>query len=252
MAKPDWRAVGAAAVTPTFQVNGAYLAMLIGVVGTTIAPWMQFYLQASIVEKGVKPADYRYCRWDIVIGSITVNVVAAAIIISCAAAIFHSANPVAIETADQAARALEPLAGSWATMLFAFGLLNASLFAASILPLATSYTVCEAMGWETGIDRGWGEARAFYVLYTAMIVIGFAVVLFPRVPLIPIMLVSQIINGLLLPVVLVFMIILVNRRDLMGPQVNSPAFNVIAWVTTAAMIALNAGLVFFTVKSFFT
>jgi Mn2+/Fe2+ NRAMP family transporter len=230
-----------ATLTPTFETSGSYVAMLIGVVGTTIAPWMQFYLQSAVVEKGIKPEHYAHSRLDVVVGCIITDVVAFFIIVACAATIFPKG--IAVETADQAAVALGPLAGRHASWLFAFGLFNASFFAATILPLATAYYVCEAFGWESGIDKKWSEARQFYWLYTAIVVLGALVVLIPGLPLLQIMLVSQVVNGILLPFILIFMLLLINNPKLMGPHVNGRWFNGVAWVTTVVMIGLTLYLV---------
>jgi Mn2+/Fe2+ NRAMP family transporter len=241
LAKPDWGEVALAAVTPHFEASGAYVAMLIGLVGTTIAPWMQFYQQAAVVEKGIAVEELRFTRIDVVLGCIVTGVVAYSIVLACAATL-HRAG-VKVETADQAAMALAPLAGRYASWLFAFGLFNASLFAAAILPLSTAYYVTESFGWESGIDKKWGEARQFYWLFTGMVVLGAAVVLLPRLPLVQIMLVSQIVNGILLPFILIFMLRLANDVKLMGPFRNRRWFNAIAWGTSAVMIALTAYLV---------
>jgi len=240
-AKPDWGEIGTALVVPRFHSDAAYVGMLIGMVGTTIAPWMQFYLQSAVVEKGIKPEHYGLSRLDVVAGCVVTDVVAFAIVVACAATL-HPAG-VHVETAGQAAMALEPLAGKYATWLFAFGLFNASFFAAAILPLSTSYYVCEAFGWESGVDRKYGEAKQFYWLYTSILVIGALVVLRPGLPLVPIMLVSQIVNGVLLPFILVFMLVLINKRKLMGEWVNGRWFNGVAWATTITMILLTVYLV---------
>jgi Mn2+/Fe2+ NRAMP family transporter len=245
-AKPDWGEIGTALVVPRLHADGAYVAMLIGMVGTTIAPWMQFYLQAAVVEKGIKPEQYGMSRLDVIAGCIVTDVVAFAIVVACAATL-HGAG-VQVETAGQAAMALEPLAGRHASWLFAFGLFNASFFAAAILPLSTAYYVCEAFGWESGVDRKYGEARQFYWLYTSILVIGAAVVLWPRLPLVPIMLVSQVLNGMLLPFILVFMLVLINREKLMGTWRNGRWFNGVAWTLTVVMILLTAYLVAISVR----
>jgi Mn2+/Fe2+ NRAMP family transporter len=245
-AKPDWGEIGTALVVPHLHSDGAYIAMLIGMVGTTIAPWMQFYLQAAVVEKGIKPEQYGMSRLDVIAGCVVTDVVAFAIVVACAATL-HVAG-VQVETAGQAAMALEPLAGRYASWLFAFGLFNASFFAAAILPLSTAYYVCEAFGWESGVDRKYGQARQFYWLYTSILVIGAAVVLWPRLPLVPIMLVSQVLNGMLLPFILVFMLLLINKEKLMGPWRNGRWFNGVAWATTVVMIALTAWLVAISVR----
>jgi len=241
MAKPDWGEVALASVTPHFAADGAYVAMLVGLVGTTIAPWMQFYQQAAVVEKGIAVENLRLARIDVVLGCIVTDVVAFSIVLACAATLHKQG--VSVTTADQAAMALAPLAGRYASWLFAFGLFNASLFAAAILPLTTAYHVTESFGWESGIDRKWGEARQFYWLFTGMVAVGALVVLLPRLPLVRIMLVSQIVNGALLPFVLVFMLRLANDPKLMGQHRNPRWFNLIAWTTTAVMISLTAWLV---------
>ncbi|HQR30499.1 MAG TPA: Nramp family divalent metal transporter [Anaeromyxobacteraceae bacterium] len=241
LAKPDWGEVALAAVTPYFESNGPFVAMLIGLVGTTIAPWMQFYQQAAVVEKRIDVDELRYTRIDVVLGCIVTDIVAFSIVMACAATLHKQG--VEIHTADQAALALAPLAGKYASWLFAFGLFNASLFAAAILPLSTAYFVTESFGWESGLDRKWGEARQFYWLFTGIVVVGAAVVLVPRLPLIRIMLVSQIVNGVLLPFVLVYMLRLANDEKLMGVHRNGRWFNLVAWTTTVVMIALTAYLV---------
>ncbi|MBP1723638.1 MAG: nramp family metal ion transport protein [Deltaproteobacteria bacterium] len=242
MVKPDWADITSAFLTPTIEFTPQYLTLAVGVVGTTIAPWMQFYLQSSVVDKGLKPEDYQYARMDVVFGSIIVNIVAFFIILLCAVTIHQSG--VQIETAKDAALALAPLAGKYCTWLFAFGLLNASLFAASILPLSTAYTICEAFGWESSVNRKFAEAPQFYGLYSIMIILGAAVILFPDLPLIPIMFYSQVINGVLLPVILIFMLILVNDRKIMGKFSNGWALNLISFSTIAVLIILSGSMVF--------
>ena len=211
--------------------------MLIGVVGTTIAPWMQFYQQASVVEKGVKLSEYKYSKLDTVIGGFVVNIVAFFIIVVCAATLFKQG--IRVETAKDAALALKPLAGNYCYLLFAFGLFNASLFAASILPLSTAYSVCEGMGWDTGVNKRFKEAPHFYSLYAGIIIISAAIMLLPNVPLIHIMLISQVANGILLPFVLIFMVLLVNNKRLMGDYVNSKFDNLVCWTVVTVMIILS-------------
>jgi NRAMP (natural resistance-associated macrophage protein)-like metal ion transporter len=237
LAQPPWGEVLRRMVVPEWSMRPAYLVMLIGIVGTTIAPWMQFYLQSAVVEKGVRLADYRYSRLDVIVGSVIAVVVAMFIMVACAATLH--ARGVGIQTAQDAALALEPLAGVYCAGLFAFGLFNASLFAASVLPLSTAYYVCEGLGWETGIDKKFREAPQFFGLYTALIVLGAAMILIPEFPLLAVMYWSQVVNGVLLPFVLIFMLLLVNRPDLMGSYVNSRLFNVIAWGTSAIVIVLT-------------
>jgi Mn2+/Fe2+ NRAMP family transporter len=246
LAHPDWRAAAISTVRRPagFTINNhEYLYMVIGLVGTTIAPWMQFYLQASIVEKGITPRQYRASRWDVIVGCVFTDVVAWFIIVACAATLYaHGRHDIA-DAAD-AAQALRPLAGEYAYLLFAAGLFNASLFAASILPISTAYAVCEGIGLESGLDKRFDEAPAFYWLYTVLIVAGAGVLLIPRFPLVRIMILSQVVNGVVLPFVLIFMLRLVNNRELMGDHVNSRAYNVVAWGTTGAMIALTLAMVF--------
>ncbi len=241
LAKPAWiEAVEATVKPPQMSAfrQSSYLYMVIGVVGTTIAPWMQFYLQSSIVEKGVTRRQYKTSQLDVILGCIFTDVVAWFIIVACAATLYlHGSRD--IRDAADAAQSLRPLAGDWAYILFALGLFNASLFAASILPLSTAYTVCEGLGLESGVERKFSEAPAFYWLYTALIVAGGAVVLIPGLPLIKIAVFSQVVNGAVLPFVLFFMLLLINKTELMGEFVNKRTFNIIAWATTVIMIGLT-------------
>jgi len=240
-AHPLWKeATIATFVPPNLHAfrDQAYLYMVIGVVGTTIAPWMQFYLQASIVEKGVTRRHYKASMLDVISGCVFTDVVAWFIIVACAATLWIHGYRNITYAAD-AASALKPLAGQYAYILFAVGLFNASLFAASILPLSTAYTVCEGLGFESGVGRKFGEAPFFYWLYTALIVAGGAIVLFPGLPLVKIAVLSQVVNGIVLPFVLIFMLLLINKKDLMGEYVNKPLFNAVAWATTVIMIVLT-------------
>jgi NRAMP (natural resistance-associated macrophage protein)-like metal ion transporter len=241
MGKPDWNEIGSAFVTPTFNFSPPFLTMVIGVIGTTIAPWMQFYLQSSVVDKGLKTEDYKYTRLDVIVGSFTVNIVAFFIIMLCAVTLFQ--NGIKIETAKDAALALAPLAGKYCSLLFAFGLLNASLFAASILPLSTAYTICEAFGWESSVDRKFTEAPQFYGMYFLMIFLGAGIILLPEIPLIAIMFYSQVINGILLPFILIAMLLLINDRRVMGEYVNGPVMNIISWLTVFILIFISGALV---------
>lgn len=242
MASPPWAQVLTETVRPTFSMKPSYLMMVIGVVGTTIAPWMQFYLQSAVVEKNLKVEDYKASRWDVIVGCLMTDVVAFFIIVACGATLY--AHGIKINDAADAAKALEPLAGKYGSTLFAIGLANASLFAASILPLATAYYVCEGMGWEAGIDHNFKSAPQFMWLYTGLIAIGALVILIPDAPLIAIMLVSQVVNGVMLPFVLIFMLLLVNNKELMGEYVNTKTFNRIAWTTVIVMVVLTLALVF--------
>src|SRR5712671_4043870 len=243
LAKPDWLLAAKDTVIPSIQFNGGYLLMLTALVGTTIAPWQFFYLQAGFVEKRVARRQYAQARADVMVGSVSCMVIVFFIIV-CTAATLHATGHYYINDASEAAQSLVPLAGKWAGLLFAFGLLNASLFAASILPLSTAHVICEGMGFEAGIDHKFNDAPIFYGLYTGMIAVGAAVILIPRAPLQKILVFSQVGNGVWLPVVLIFMLLLVNRKDLMGDQVNTRTFNVIAWITAVAMIALTLILVY--------
>jgi NRAMP (natural resistance-associated macrophage protein)-like metal ion transporter len=242
LARPDWtEAVKTTIVPPPVKsmLNQAYVYMLVGTIGTTIAPWMQFYLQASIVEKGVTPRHYKASRLDVIFGCFFTDIVAWFIIVACAAAFASDRRD--ITSGAEAALALRPLAGHYAYVLFGAGLFNASLFAASILPLSTAYTVCEGLGFESGLDKKWGEAKVFYWFYTILVGAGAAVVLFiADKMLIPVSILSQVLNGVLLPAILIYMLLLINKRNLMGKYVNSRAFNAIAWVSAAIIIFLTA------------
>jgi Mn2+/Fe2+ NRAMP family transporter len=241
LARPDWtQAILTTAHPPRLQDfhNSSYLYMIIGLVGTTIAPWMQFYLQASVAEKGVTTKQYGLARLDVIVGCIFTDVVAWFIIIACAATLFAVGHTEIRDPADAAA-ALKPLAGNYASILFAAGLFNASLFAASILPISTAYTVCEGLGFESGVDHSFKEAPVFYWLYTILLAAGAGVVMLPGVPLIQVSILSQVINGVALPAVLIFMLLLINKKELMGRHTNSPLFNVIAWATTIVLIVLS-------------
>jgi NRAMP (natural resistance-associated macrophage protein)-like metal ion transporter len=243
LAKPDWLLAAHSLVIPTVHFNAPYLLMVTGLVGTTIAPWQFFYLQAGFVEKRVGPRQYKHARMDVLVGSISCMIIVFFIIVCCAATLnVHGLTN--ITSAKEAAQALVPLAGKWAGGLFAFGLLNASLFAASILPLSTAHVICEGLGFEAGLDRKFKEAPAFYSLYTALIVLGAGIVLIPRAPLWKILLYSQVGNGIWLPIVLIFILILINRRDLMGVHINSWGFNVVAWTASIIMIILTLVLIY--------
>ncbi len=237
LVKPDWAHVFEQLLHPQLSFQSSEITMLIGLVGTTIAPWMQFYLQASIVEKGIKIEEYKYARFDVITGSVVVHIVAFFIILVCAETLFK--HGIRIETAKDAALSLKPLAGKYCTYLFAFGLVNASLFAASILPLSTTYLICEGLGWEVGIDKKFVEAPQFYGIYSLMIFLGAGVILYPEIPLIPIMYFSQVINGMVLPFVLIFMLLLINDKKLMMNYTNGPLFNFIAWATALLMIGFT-------------
>jgi NRAMP (natural resistance-associated macrophage protein)-like metal ion transporter len=243
MGKPDWHTIGSSFLKPTVRMDTGWLTMAVGVIGTTIAPWMQFYLQSSVVDKGLKADDYQYTRMDVIIGSVTVNVVAFFIIMLCAVTLFQ--NGIRIESAKDAAQALAPLAGEYASWLFAFGLVNASLFAASILPISTAYTICEAFGWESSLNRKFLEAPQFYGLYSLMVLLGAGIILLPELPLITIMYYSQVINGAILPVILIFMLLLINDRKIMREYTNSLAMNIVSWLTVAILTILSLTMLAF-------
>ena len=238
MGKPHWAEIGSSIIHPKLEISTKSLAMVIGIIGTTIAPWMQFYMQSSVIEKGLKMKNYKYTLVDIVVGCVCTVVVAFFIMVACASTLHESGQH--IEEAKDAALALKPLAGGLASQVFAFGLFIASIFSATILPIATAFYVCEAFGFEAGIDKKWDEAKEFFTLYTAILVIAALIILMPNAPLIKITLWSQVLNGMLLPVVLICMILLVNNKKIMGVHVNKPATNIIGWVTTVILIGLTA------------
>lgn len=242
LADPDWAEVGSNMIKPTFSFDAPYLYMLIGVIGTTIAPWMQFYMQSAVVEKGIDVEKYNHARWDVLVGCIMAGVVVFFIIVACAATLHKAGTPV--ESAADAALALAPLAGKYCSWLFAFGLFNASLFAASVLPLSTAYYVCEGLGWEAGVNKTFSEAKQFYTLYTAIIIIGAFIVLVPDFPLLKIMVFSQVINGILLPFVLIFMLLIINDKEIMGKYTNGKIWNTVSWFTVLSLIALTFAMMF--------
>jgi Mn2+/Fe2+ NRAMP family transporter len=242
LARPDWKLAITDTIIPQFNSDPGYLVMIVGLIGTTITPWMQFYLQASIVEKGVSKRDYSMSRLDVIFGCVVTDIIAFFIVVACAATIFHSQHREINDVAE-AARALAPFAGKFAALLFALGLVNASLMSAAILPLATSYNICEGLGFESGIDKRFGEAKIFYSLYTALIVCGAGFVLIPSLPLLKVILISQVANGVLLPFVLVFMLKLVNRERLMGEYRNGFWGNAVAWSTSVVMVGLTVVMI---------
>jgi NRAMP (natural resistance-associated macrophage protein)-like metal ion transporter len=243
LAHPDWKAALKNTIVPQFNSDPGYLVMIVGLIGTTITPWMQFYLQASIVEKGVSKRNYGLSRIDVIFGCVVTDVIAFFIVVACAATIFHSDHREITDVAD-AAKALAPFAGKFAAILFAVGLVNASLMSAAILPLATTYNICEGLGFESGIDHRFRDAPIFYGLYTALIVCGAGFVLIPGLPLLKVILISQVANGILLPFVLAFMLILINRERLMGEYRNGLWGNAIAGATSLIMVALTIMLIY--------
>jgi len=242
MAKPDWGEVGTAFITPSIQWDNAYISTVLGLVGTTVAPWMQFYMQSSVIEKGIKIADYRYTKWDVILGCIATIVVAFFIIVSCAATLH--VNNIQINEAKDAAMALKPLAGVLASQVFALGLFVASIFSAAILPLATAFYVCEAFGFEAGIDKSFDEAPQFYSLFTLIIVVGVTIILLPNAPLIAITIWTQVLNAILLPIVLICMMIIVNKAEIMEEYTNNRWQNFVGWGTSIVLIILSAVLLY--------
>jgi len=243
LAKPDWKLALHDTLVPQFHGDEQYLLMIVGLIGTTITPWMQFYLQASIVEKGIDRRHYSLSRWDVILGCVVTDVIAFFIVVACAATMYKAGGGE-ITDAAQAAVALRPFAGQFATTLFAVGLVNASLLAAAILPLATAYNICEGLGFESGVERRFSEAPIFYWLYTLLIAGGAGFVLIPRLPLLKVILFSQVANGILLPFVLFYMLMLINRKRIMQEYTNNLWQNIVAWSTAIIMVVLTAGLIY--------
>lgn len=242
MSKPDWGEIGAAIIHPQFEKTAQSLTMVIALVGTTIAPWMQFYMQSSVIEKGLKMKNYKYTIIDITVGCVVTVVVAFFIMVACGSTLHP--NNVQINEAKDAALALKPFAGRLASQVFAFGLFIASVFSATILPLATAFYISEAFGFEAGLDKSWGEAKEFYILYTGILIISALIILIPGAPLIQISIWSQVLNGILLPVVLVSMILLINNKKIMGNYVNNRFQNFIGWTAVTVLVGLSLTLLF--------
>ncbi len=245
MAKPDWNVVLTSSIRPTFQFDAGYLTIAVTIIGTTIAPWMQFYQQSSIADKGLKISDYAYERIDVIVGSIFAVLVAAFITIACAATLFKEG--IRINDAKDAALALGPLAGKYAGVLFGLGLLNASIFSAAILPLSTAYVICEAFGWEAAVNRSWHEAPIFFSIYTGLIVLGAGIILLPIKSLVQAMISSQTLNGILLPLILIVMLRLTNDKRIMGKYANNLMLNIINWAVVGILILLTIFLILATV-----
>jgi NRAMP (natural resistance-associated macrophage protein)-like metal ion transporter len=240
MAKPDWGEIGKAMLAPSIQWDTPYITTVLGLVGTTVAPWMQFYMQSSVIEKGIKIADYKYTVWDVVVGCIATVVVAFFIIVACGATLH--VNGVHIDEAKDAALSLKPFAGALASEVFAFGLFVASIFSAAILPLATAFYVCEAFGFEAGINKKFSEAPQFYSLFTIIILIAVIIILIPNAPLIAITIWTQVLNAILLPVVLICMMVIINKPEIMGEYTNKRYQNAIGWTTSIVLIILSTVL----------
>ena len=241
LSQPNWALAAHNLIVPQISLNTAYITMVIGLVGTTIAPWMMFYIQSSVVEKGITLKNLKYSKMDAVLGAIVVNVVAFFIVIACAATI--NANGIQVNNVADVSTALVPLAGQYASLLFAFGFLNASLFAASILPLSTAYYVCESLGFEAGVSKSFREAPIFHGLYLGLIILAVIVIMMPNVPLLSILYLSQVANGILLPFLLILMLLIINDKSIMGEHVNSRLFNYIAWATVIIVMGLSISLV---------
>jgi Mn2+/Fe2+ NRAMP family transporter len=245
LARPDWGAVARSVVQPQISWNAAYLQLLIAIIGTTISPYMQLYVQSSVVEKGVTPEDYGYTRFDVLAGTVFAGIVAAFIMVATAATLFP--RGVQIETAADAALALEPIAGPFAHELFALGLLGASLLAAGVLPLATTYVMSEAFGFERGVSRTWQEAPVFLGLFTGLTAVGALLALIPGLPLIQVLVGVYVLNGLLLPIELFAILRLINNRELMGPHVNGRIYNLFAYGIAIVVSLLSLALIGVTV-----
>lgn len=241
LSQPNWALAAHNVVVPQISLNTAYITMVIGLVGTTIAPWMMFYIQSSVVEKGITLKNLKYSKIDAILGAIVVNIVAFFIVIACAATI--NAHGIQVNNVADVSTALTPLAGQYASLLFAFGFLNASLFAASILPLSTAYYVCESLGFEAGVSKSFREAPIFHGLYLGLIILAVIVIMLPNVPLLSILYLSQVANGILLPFLLILMLLIINDKSIMGEHVNSRLFNYIAWATVVIVMGLSISLV---------
>jgi len=249
LAKPHWGAVLVGSVVPSGRVDSGYLSLLIALIGTTISPYMQLYIQSSVAEKGITPEDYRYTRFDVLVGTLAGGLIAAFIIVATAATLYP--HGIKVETAADAAQALAPLAGHYSKALFALGLLGASLLAAGVLPLATTYMMSEGLGIERGVSRTWSEAPVFMGMFTGLVVLGAVLALIPGLPLIKVLVGVYVLNGLLLPIELFAILRLVNNRELMGEHVNGPLFNVLAWGIALVVSLLSLSLIVQTVLGWF-
>jgi Mn2+/Fe2+ NRAMP family transporter len=238
MANPPWKDVARHIAFPRIAFSKDYFLLFITMVGTTVTPYMQFYLQSAVVDKGVRLEEYRFAKYDAYVGAF-MTVFIAFFIVICTGTILHPAG-IVVTSAEHAAKALEPLAGEFSSHLFAIGLLNASFLAAFVLPLATAYGLAEAFGWESGINKTFQEAPQFLGFYTVFIMIGAGLIMIPEVPLIKIMFLSQTVNGILLPIVLIIMLRLVNDREVMEDHVNTRRMNLITWITAIFLILLTS------------
>jgi Mn2+/Fe2+ NRAMP family transporter len=244
MARPEWSVVLQSIFIPTVKLEPQFIMLSIAIVGTTITPWMQFYLQSSIAEKGIKKENYKFSRLDVIIGCFLTNIIAFFIIVTCGTTLFP--HEIRINEAHEAALALRPFAGQYASTFFALSLANASILGAIIVPLATAYYICEAMGWEAGVNKTFKQAPQFMWIYTALIVISALVILVPGAPLVLLMILSSLLNGILLPFVLIFALSLINNKKIMGEFINSKGYNYISWGTVIILISLTAALLVMT------
>jgi NRAMP (natural resistance-associated macrophage protein)-like metal ion transporter len=241
LAKPDWGAALHGAGRPQTTMSSVWLLTVVAAIGTTITPWGQFFIQAYIVDKRISIRDYVYTRIEVIVGAIFTDAIDFFIVVACAATLWKSG--IVVQTAQEAARALEPVAGRSAELLFGFGLLNVSILGAAILPLTTAYAVCEAFGLESGLDKKFDEAPAFNGILTAFIIVPALVAIIPRLPLVKVMILSQDVNGILLPIILIYVLKIINDPHVMGDHVNGPVYNVVAWAFSLALIGLSVTLV---------
>lgn len=239
---PNWSEIGTSIIHPDVKLDFGYIGMVISLIGTTIAPWMQFYMQSSVIEKGLKIENYKYTVVDVLVGCIATVVVAFFIVVACSSTLYVNGTGTTVTDAKDVALALKPAAGALATQVFGFGLFIAAIFSATILPVATAFYVCEAFGFEAGLDRKWKEAPQFYWLYTIILIIAAGIILIPNAPLVSISIFSQTINGILLPVVLICMMVIINKKEVMGKYVNNPIVNVIGWATISILVLLSLTL----------
>jgi Mn2+/Fe2+ NRAMP family transporter len=244
-AKPVWSDVWKGLFIPTIQYDREYLFNIIGVIGTTIAPWMNFYMHSSMLEKGITAKSYHISKWDVVIGCFMTDIMSFFMIVACGATLFQ--NHIRVETVEDIGKSLIPIAGNYSSLLFAAGLFNASVFASAILPLATAYAICETFGWEIGIEKDFGEAKMFYSIFTAMIIIGCSLVLIPGMPLLYVMRVSQVANGVVLPIFLFYLITIASDRKIMGKFTYNGFEKTFGWISTAILTVLSLILVYKTI-----
>lgn len=241
-ARPNWSEVWHGLFVPTIQYDSEYIFNVIGLIGTTITPWMNFYMHASMLEKGITAKNYHISKWDVVIGSIMTDIMSFFMIVACGATLFQ--QHIRVETVEDIGKSLIPIAGNYSSLLFAAGLFNASVFASAILPLATAYAICETFGWEIGIEKSFKEAQMFYTIFTVMIIVGCALVLIPGMPLLYVMRVSQVANGLLLPLFLYYVITIAADRKVMGKFVHTPFERSFGWISLVVLTCLSLALVY--------